>query len=51
MFKNLQLVHDLHTPVTDRVILPFGEGYSLEKFVQFRENKTLTKISKFTAII
>ena len=46
--ENSRLGHDLHLSVNDRVILPFLVDLIFTKIRICHENKTLTKISKFT---
>ena len=46
--ENSRLGHDLPRSVNDRVISAFREDFVFTKYVMFRENKTLAKISEFT---
>ena len=49
--QNSQLGHDLHTTVNGSVILPILQGFIFAKLgicANFRENKTLAKMSEFT---
>ena len=50
--NNSQLGHDIPISVNNRMILPFREGLNFMKLriYEFQENKTLTKISKFTEL-
>ena len=49
--QNSQLGHDLNTTVNGSVILPILQGFFFAKLgicANFRENKTLAKMSEFT---
>ena len=49
--QNSQLGHDLHTTVNGSVILPILQGFIFAKLricANFRENKTLAKMSEFS---